>query len=377
MLFRHGLAGLMARTTGIGGLRTIAGAAFADPDIYGTGSIGLIGAITGATFVDPDDYGFGAVGQIGGITGATFADPDSYGSGAIGLIGAMTGATFADPDSYGVGAITFGSDAIAPVITSSTYTDATQTLVVNVTEVNPNLFYWALVTNPSAPTAAQIIAGTGGGILEAGSESYAGAGFSGTLSVTNEAGNELHVVVTDAAGNQSTPVDILTGVVVDNTAPVFFTSSPADETTSVAADAELTVTFTDTHAISLGAATNFYIYEGGVLSETIATSACSVLAGVVTIPHANFTASAVVSVRWDAGVVEDLYGNLVAANVTDTLVNFTILASTAGPDLLSDAADSLRDESGSILEEQAIVFLLDETDGQLLDDANDQLIDAT
>ena len=89
-------------------------------------------------------------------------------------------------------------EALDPVINTSSYTDATQTLAITYTEANPDRIYWATVTNPSTPTAAQIVAGTGGGILDAGNYAVT---TSQVISVSNEAADEIHLVMTDTTGN--------------------------------------------------------------------------------------------------------------------------------------------------------------------------------
>ena len=109
------------------------------------------------------------------------------------------------------------SDTTAPVVESSSIVD--KTVSATITEQNPERFFVVGVANPSTPSAAQIVAGTGGGILEAAQGFYT-AGYQEILvEFTNGSIDEIHFVFRDAAGNTS-DIEIIPGVVVDVTAPV-------------------------------------------------------------------------------------------------------------------------------------------------------------
>jgi len=230
------------------------------------------------------------------------------------------------------------TDAIDPVIVDSIYTNDTQLLSITYTEVNPNRLYWALVTNPSTPNASQIVAGTGGGILEAGDVSYIG-GFSGTISVTNEAGNELHLVATDVVGNRSV-IEVVTEVVVDNTLPT------ADS--AVTDSAGDTITITTSEPVTGIPSTSDFSFTGisaGVPTIDIVT----VLGTSITIGISTnlVSTSDTVTVSYTKGVntVKDTYNN--------ELASFASLAVTnnvpASNDLLDEAGVALLAEDNTNL----------------------------
>ncbi|KIC39347.1 hypothetical protein RA26_01455 [Leisingera sp. ANG-M7] len=101
------------------GAVSITGAAFTDPDTFGTGQIGL--TLSGAAYTDGDTFGSGTISTgAATITGAPFSDPDSFGSGTIstGAV-SITGAAYSDPDSFGSGTVSQGGITIV----GSSYAD--------------------------------------------------------------------------------------------------------------------------------------------------------------------------------------------------------------------------------------------------------------
>ena len=140
----------------------------------------------------------------------------------------------------------------------------------------------------------------------------------------------------------------------DAIAPTLVPSSctPADGATSIAIDSNITLIFSETVVAGTG---NFYIYEDGSLTQTIAVGSTTIGTTDVVINPSDFTNDADVSVRWDAGVVEDAAGNGVAANATDTLLNFQSVAAAgfagrgddAGTLHYWDSAESTLTLSGS------------------------------
>jgi len=256
-------------------------------------------------------------------------------------------------------------EVIDPIIVTSTYVDSTQSLDVTVTEENPDRLYWALVTNPSTPSAAQIVAGTGGGILEAGNVSYSG-GFSGTISVTNEAGNELHLVATDLSGNQST-VDIVTGVTVDDTLPT------ADSAvTDVAGN---TITLTTSETVSGNPDTNDFSFAG-ITAGTPTISSVTVSGTSIVIElSSNFVVEGdTVTVSYTKGginVITDNYNNELATFASLAVTNNVPAAATIN--LVDETGVDLLDENNVELFTEADA-LRDETSVELLDEGNVELL---
>lgn len=131
---------------------------------------------------------------------------NAVGAGAWGASGTVT---------------TAAGDTTAPVVTASSYDSGTSALSMSVTEADslPCTLYWAAVATGSTPSAAQVEAGTGGGILQAGTASLGSGANSFTISLTNTSIKELHFVVKDGSGNSTgTPAagshTIITGITV-------------------------------------------------------------------------------------------------------------------------------------------------------------------
>ena len=205
----------------------------AAPVLSGTAQVGqTLAATTGTWSGSPSSYARkcqrssdgAAWSDISGATGATYvvqaADDGLYlRAGVAGVSGEGTGVYAWSGASAQVTAA--AGDTTAPVVTASSYNSGTQAMSVSVTEAEslPCAFFWAAVATGSTPSAAQIEAGTGGGILEAGTQSLGSGANSFTISLTDTSIDELHFVVKDGAGNSTgTPSGaantILTGIVV-------------------------------------------------------------------------------------------------------------------------------------------------------------------
>jgi len=192
----------------------------------------------GSGFIENGSFAISTGANSDGITFATGNDGvQEISFAAIGVVGG--GGVNSNVVTSGI-----TIDTVIPVVDSATYTDPTRSLAAVVTEVNPTRFYWSLVTNPSTPTAPQIVAGTGGGILEAGDFAYTGTTVNTQFTVTNALGDEIHFVIADVAGNLSA-VEVLTGVVVDDNAMT------ADDLSSLSSVASIRINGTETvNAIS-------------------------------------------------------------------------------------------------------------------------------
>lgn len=136
----------------------------------------------------------------------------SVGAGAWGASGSVT---------------TAAGDTTAPVITAASYDSGTSTLSMSITEATslPCTLHWVGVYTGMTPSAAQIEAGSGGGILQAGTVSLGDGANAFSISLTDTNIKELHFVVKDGAGNSSgTPSaaahTIITGITVAASAPV-------------------------------------------------------------------------------------------------------------------------------------------------------------
>jgi methionine-rich copper-binding protein CopC/hemin uptake protein HemP len=110
----------------------------------------------------------------------------------------------------------------------------------------------------------------------------------------------------------------------DTTPPTVTTYSPANNTTGVANNASLVLTFSE--AVQKGTG-NIVIKENGVTTQTVDvnTSAVTITGNTVTIAHANFTNSALVNIEMPAGTIKDIAGNNYAGITNNTTWRFTIL----------------------------------------------------
>lgn len=140
---------------------------------------------------------------------------------------------------------------------------------------------------------------------------------------------------------------LATTVPSDVTAPAFSSSTPADGATGVAVISTITVTFDEALVAGTGTFTLrdvtgsadaevFTVGGSGSGGGTISVSGPS----VILTPGATMSGSNAYAVRWTAGAVEDAAGNGVAANSTDTLLNFTTAA--AGPPTFKIVATDTR-----------------------------------
>jgi hypothetical protein len=221
-------------------------------------------------------------------------------------------------------------DTVAPVVETASYDQHAREITLNITEATgSSTVFWALVANPSTPTAAQIEAGAGGGVIEGGSFQSSSGGDVDMISVSDESGDEIHLFARDAAGNDS-GVSVIGGISVDNTAPVFLSASPAAGSTGIDPNTPISLTFSETliGPVSTGA---FNLYAQGALVESFDTAtgagdqggSVSIVGADVTVtPGAALASGASVSVQWSAGAVRDHYGNPLAANTSDTLFSF-------------------------------------------------------
>lgn len=122
-------------------------------------------------------------------------------------------------------------------------------------------------------------------------------------------------------------------VTIDTTAPVYDSSTPADDGTDIAIDTTIAITFDE--AIAAGSGT-FVLYDvtGAAVVETFTVGGSGDNGGTISIstptvtltPGADLSNSNAYSVRWTAGAITDAFSNPVAANSGDTLLNFTTVA---------------------------------------------------
>ncbi|MEQ8548418.1 MAG: FG-GAP-like repeat-containing protein [Cyclobacteriaceae bacterium] len=133
----------------------------------------------------------------------------------------------------------------------------------------------------------------------------------------------------------------------DVTAPTVTTFSPADNATSISANSNLVMTFSENIQKGSG---NILIKEGGVTRQTIAVtnSSVSISGNVVTINPADFTSGSTVNVEMAAGVFQDLANNNYAGITNTTTWNFTVAAAaTNTPPTISNQTFDIDENSAA------------------------------
>ncbi len=123
--------------------------------------------------------------------------------------------------------------------------------------------------------------------------------------------------------------------VIDTTAPTLSSSTPADNATSVAVDANIVLNFSET--VTAVASKNIVLYTtiGNSVIETIAandTTKVTVSSGTVTVnPSATLTNSIEYYILIDSGAFKDAANNVYTGIASTTALSFTTVADTTAP----------------------------------------------
>ncbi len=155
-----------------------------------------------------------------------------------------------------------------------------------------------------------------------------GSGSSFVVPVGSYAANAIQVRQTDSLGRLSASVGKLSSAlsVVDTLAPNLISFIPADNSATVALNANLKITFNETVRAGLG---NFILYQSnGSVAHTIAvtdTSQVSISGNSVTLNPASNLAAGSYYLQMAAGVLKDVAGNAFAGINNATTYNFTVV----------------------------------------------------
>lgn len=166
-----------------------------------------------------------------------------------------------------------------------------------------------------------------------------GTGYSVNLpagALKDRAGNAFAGIAGTSALNFST------AATADTTAPGLLTLAPGDNSTGVAADSNLVLSFNEAVRAGSGNITLFNA-NGTVAHNMPVTDAAQVVFSGNTLtlnPSTDLTAGATYYVNLAAGVVRDLAGNPFAGVSGTTAYNFTIAAGAAADDFPWDTATS-------------------------------------
>ena len=148
-------------------------------------------------------------------------------------------------------------DTVAPVINSDSYNNGTETLQSDITDTAASVtIFWASVQNPSAPSEAQIEAGSGGGVLDSGSFTASTGADSNVIDLTDPLANEIHYFARDPSGNDSA-IRVVTGVVVAQAIQGAAAGAAAAAGDVAAGSAQISVVDSSVQTGALGAADTY------------------------------------------------------------------------------------------------------------------------
>ncbi len=136
----------------------------------------------------------------------------------------------------------------------------------------------------------------------------------GTLQ--DSAGNNLNITLNS--------VDDTTGVLVDTQAPTLDSSTPTDNASGIAFDADIELNFSE-NVIAGAGSVSVYDAADDSLVESFASSTLGIVADVVTINlTSNLTPTHNYYVQVDSDAFEDTAGNAYAGIADETTLNFTV-----------------------------------------------------
>jgi methionine-rich copper-binding protein CopC len=189
---------------------------------------------------------------------------------------------------------------------------------------------------------------TGTGAITSASDQVSGIDVSGLSDGTLT----LSVIVTDTSGNAASAVTDT--ALLDASAPLLTSSSPADNATGVAFNADITLGLSESVIAGAGSV-SVYDAADASLVESFAASSLSIVGGTVTVnPSADLTPTRSYYVQVDATAFADAAGNSYAGISDATSLNFTV----------ANTAPVASDDSQSVNEDESvgIVVLANDTD---------------
>lgn len=299
-------------------------------------------AVTG---VDLSDFTLTSTGTASGLISALSGSGTTYTVTVSSLTG--DGTLRLDLNGSGTGIQNATSVAISGGYTNgATYTLDHTPPTTTVTSVAFSADTGASSTDFITQTAAQTISGTISANLMADETVQVSLDNGGTWSpaaatvgsntfslaaLTLSGSNTLQVRVVDTAGNNG-PVTALT-YALDTTAPNFdpATSTPADNTTSVAVANNIVIAFSE--ALTATGSDLAKVYLRDVATDTLVPASISINSNgaLVINPTGNLAYGTAYYVTWDADALRDTAGNSALAVSDKTSYNFTTQAAPSTP----------------------------------------------
>ncbi len=251
----------------------------------------------------------------------------SYGSNAIQVRQTDTAGNTSEA-AANTSAITVDTTALAPSFSLASDSGSSGTdSITNDATINVTL----------AADAASWEYSINGGSWEAGTGTGTNASFE--LTEGSYGSNAIQVRQTDAAGNTSEIAKNDSAITVDTTAPTLSSSSPADEGTDVAIDADISLTFSETIQAGTG---NIKVYDStdSLVATVDVTDSdqVSISGDTLTLNLTGYLSNSTsYYVQMDSGAVEDAAGNDFGGIDDATTLNFTTVADTTAPTLSSSS----------------------------------------
>ena len=225
---------------------------------------------------------------------------------------------------------------VAPSVGSVTSTGFTPSASIDEAGV---IYYVVVADGASAPTAAEVKAGTasgGGSALAAASATVSSSPFTSSFSaITSLSASTAYDVYFVAQDDEGTPnlqssvtkVDATTSAAPDTTAPTLASSNPADNATGVAVGSNIVLTFSEAVDTETGVITIKRVSDASTVeSFDVASSGAISGSGTTTItinPTSDLASSTAYYVEIASSAFDDAAGNSYAGISGATTLNFT------------------------------------------------------
>ena len=215
-------------------------------------------------------------------------------------------------------------------------------------------YYVVLTDGATAPTAAEVKAGTGsGGAAEVTKDNAAitdsGGGFTHTFTVgglTGETAYDIYVISEDSSGNLQTTPFLLEITTADETNPTLNSSSPTDGATAIATDSNIVLTFDENIAFGTGNIQVIDVTDGSnsfTINAASPGSQASISGAVLTInPSSNLDSNSNYAIQIAATAIDDSSGNSFSGITNNTTLDFT---TASAPTVTTTTASSVTSTS--------------------------------
>lgn len=186
--------------------------------------------------------------------------------------------------------------------------------------------------------------------LNGGTDWATGSGTSFTLGAGSYSAGMVQVRQIDLVGLTG-PAAALAAVTIDQQAPTLSSGAPGNGTTGVALNAAPVLTFAEPVYQGTGGSFTLYNVTDGTVLETLAVTDTAITgwgsSSLTFRPGADLPVGKQIAIRWQAGTLNDLAGNAVAANVDNTAYHFTTITPPTTNGLVAADLDQVAAGAGS------------------------------